>query len=68
MCRRFTFPVSSVLVVLAKCACGSSEAYQVHVWCVSVNGIGAAGGTAVAEALKVNTSVQKINLRREWCW
>ena len=60
--------MSSVLVVPAKCACGSSEAYQVHVWCVSANDIGAAGGTAVAEALKVNTSVQKIDLSGEWCW
>ena len=46
-------------------ACGSSEAYQVHVWCVSANDIGAAGVTAVAEALKVNSSVQEIHLRGE---
>ena len=58
------------------CACGSG-AYQVCVCvslcvhvvvCVSGNDIGAAGGTAVAEALKVNTSVQEINLCGEWCW
>ena len=36
--------------------------------CVSDNRIGAAGGAAVAKALKVNTTVQKINLTREWCW
>ena len=36
--------------------------------CVSVNDIGDAGSTAVAEALKVNTSVQEINLSGEWCW
>ena len=35
--------------------------------CVSGNGIGAAGVTAVAEALKVNTTVQKIGLFSEWC-
>ena len=59
------------------CAC-SSGAYQVCVCvlvyaccgdvCVSDNHIGAAGVTAVAEALKVNTSVQEINLGGEWCW
>ena len=34
---------------------------------MSGNLIGAAGGTAVAEALKVNTSVLKIKLHGEWC-
>ena len=46
-------------VCVGVCAC---------VVCVSVNRIGAAGCTAVAEALKVNTSVLKIDLRGEWCW
>ena len=36
--------------------------------CVSGNVIDDAGGTAVAEALKVNTSVQEIDLGGEWCW
>ena len=35
---------------------------RVVVVCVSGNGIGDAGGTAVAEALKVNTSVQEMDL------
>ena len=33
--------------------------------CVSGNYIEAAGGTAVAEALEVNTTVQKMNLEGE---
>ena len=62
-----------MLVVLAKSACSSSGAYQVHVRacvgvCVSGNDIGASGVTAVAEALKVNTSVLEIDLYGEWCW
>ena len=36
--------------------------------CVSGIRIDAAGGTAVAEALKVNTSVQRIDIYGEWCW
>ena len=35
--------------------------------CVSGNDIEDAGGTAVAEALEVNTTVQKIHLFGEWC-
>ena len=48
-----------MVVVLTKCV-------LVHV-CVSGCYIGAAGGTAVAEALKVNTSVLEIDLGGEWC-
>ena len=53
-----------VVVVLTKyvCVCLCVWVW----WCVSDNGIGAAGGTAVAEALKVNTSVQEIDLSCEW--
>ena len=53
-----------VVLVLTKCVC----------MCVLVArpselaGIGPAGGTAVAEALKVNTSVQEIDLCGEGCW
>ena len=54
-----------VVVVLTKNVCVSLCASGV---CVSDNDIDAAGGTAVAEALLVNTSVQKINLHGEWCW
>ena len=46
--------------------CGSSSG--ANKMCVSVNDLGAAGVTAVAEALKVNTSVQEIHLGSEWCW
>ena len=55
-----------MVVVLTKCG-----AWCVRVCrcvCVSGSAIGAAGGTAVAEALKVNTSVQEIDLSSEWCF
>ena len=71
MCRRLTLVVSGagdgcvhVVVVLTKCVCPCVCVW----WCVCVSGnyIDAAGVTAVAEALKVNTSVQKIDLSCEW--
>ena len=49
-------------VRLTKCVCVYLYACVV---CVSANRIGAAGGTAVAEALKVNTSVLNIDLSSE---
>ena len=59
-----SLPNVHVVVVLTKCVCVCP---CVCMW-VSVNLIGAAGGTAVAEALKVNTSVQVINLSGEGWW
>ena len=56
-----------MVVVLTKYVC-VCPCVCVWWWCVSGTGIDAAGVTAVAEALKVNTSVQKINLECEWCW
>ena len=52
-------------VRLIKCVCVYLYACVVR---VSGNDIGATGGTAVAEALEVNTGVLKIDLGSEWCW
>ena len=51
------WPVAVVLTTSARvCTCA----------CVSDNAMGDTGVTAVAEALKVNTSVQEINLASKW--
>ena len=66
MCRRLTFTVSGdvcvcVAVMLTKCAHGCT-------WvCVSGSDPDPAVVAALAETLKVNTSVQKISLYSEWC-
>ena len=48
-------------VYICVCTC-------VCVMCVSGNDLDDAGITAVAEALKVNTSAQDIGLSCEWYW
>ena len=63
MCTSLSFTVSGAGVA---CEVGWGSEALTKCVCETENDIGAAGGTAVAEALKVNTGVQKIDLYCQW--